>query len=63
MTIIEAINDTARSLTNLSKVLVAVAEKTEEVPAVQAVSVEPKKESKKDAKKETAKIYPIERTR
>lgn len=54
MTIIEAINDTARSLTNLSKVLVAVAEKTEGVPAVQAVSVEPKKESKKDAKKETA---------
>ena len=48
MTIIEAINDTARSLTNLSKVLVAVAEKTEGVPVAQAVSVEPKKESKKN---------------
>lgn len=54
MTIIEAINDTARALTNLSKVMVAVAEQTEGVPVAQAVSVEPKKESKKDVKKAIA---------
>lgn len=52
MTIIEAINDTARALTNLSKVMVAVAEQTEGVPVAQAVTVEAKKEPKKDAKKE-----------
>lgn len=50
MTIIEAINDTARALTNLSKVMVAVADQTEGVPATKAVNVEaeePKKETKK----------------
>lgn len=60
MTIIEAINDTARSLTNLSKVLVAVAEKTEGVPAVQAVTVDAKEEPKKATKKTEAKETPIE---
>lgn len=55
MTIIEAINDIARSLTNLSKVLVAVAEKAEGVPAVQAVTVDSKEESKKAAKNTEAK--------
>ena len=60
MTIIEAINDTARSLSNLSKVLVAVAEKTEGVPAVQAVTVDAKEEPKKETKKTEAKETPTE---
>ena len=55
MTIIEAINDTARSLSNLSKVLVAVAEKTEGVPAVQAVTVDAKEEPKKETKEDGSK--------
>lgn len=60
MTIIEAINDTARSLSNLSKVLVAVVEKTEGVPAVQAVTVDAKEEPKKATKKTEAKETPTE---
>lgn len=36
MTIIDAINDTAKALTNLSKVLVTVAEQTEGIPAKEA---------------------------
>lgn len=57
MTIIEAINDTARSLSNLSKVLVAVAEKTEGVPAV---TVDAKEEPKKATKKTEVKETPTE---
>ena len=39
MTVIEAINDTAKALTSLSKVLVAVGEQTKGVPAQAAVSI------------------------
>ena len=39
MTVIEAINDTAKALTNLSKVLVAVGEQTKGVPAPVAASI------------------------
>lgn len=49
MTIIDAINDTAKALTNLSKVLVAVAEQTEGISVKEAVNVPAKKEEKKAA--------------
>ncbi|MGN8805465.1 MULTISPECIES: DNA ligase [unclassified Blautia] len=52
MTIIEAINNTAKALTNLSKVLVAVAEQTEGIPAKEAVNIPAKKEEKKAASSE-----------
>ena len=57
MTIIDAINDTARALTNLSKVMVAVAEQTEGVPATQALSTDAKeaKKGKADSEAESKK--------
>ena len=56
MTIIDAINDTAKALTNLSKVLVAVAEQTEGIPAKEAVNIPAKKEEKKTEPKEEATV-------
>lgn len=56
MTIIDAINDTAKALTNLSKVLVAVAEQTEGIPAKEAVSIPAKKEEKKTEPKEEVTV-------
>lgn len=56
MTIIDAINDTAKALTNLSKVLVAVAEQTEGIPAKEAVNIPAKKEEKKAASKEETTV-------
>ena len=51
MTIIDAINDTARALTNLSKVLVEVANETEGLPATEVMGVDATdKESEKDKK-------------
>ena len=47
MTVIEAINDTAKALTNLSRVLVAVGEQTKGVPAQAAVSIPVDKAPKK----------------
>ena len=61
MTIIDAINDTAKALTNLSKVLVAVAEQTEGIPAKEAVNVPAKKEEKKAAPSE--EVVTIEQVR
>lgn len=52
MTIIDAINDTAKALTNLSKALVAVAEQTEGIPVKEAVKIPVKKEDKKTEPKE-----------
>lgn len=51
MTIIDAINDTARALTNLSKVMVEVANQTEVVSVTEALDVEAKKEEAKEPKK------------
>ena len=60
MTVIEAINDTAKALTNLSKVLVAVAEQTEGIPAKEAVNIPVKKEEKKkEAKENTVTIEQV----
>lgn len=56
MTMIDALNDTAKALTNLSKVLVAVAEKTEGVPAKEAGNIPTKKEEKKTEPKEEATV-------
>lgn len=56
MTIIEAINDTAKALTNLSKVLVAVAEQTEGIPAKEAVNIPAKKVDKKAESKEETTV-------
>lgn len=47
MTVVEAINDTAKALTNLSKVLVAVGGQTKGMPAAQAATVEVEKEPAK----------------
>ena len=52
MTIIEAINNTSKALKNLYKVLVAVAEQTEGIPAKEAVNIPAKKEEKKAASSE-----------
>ena len=56
MTIIDAINDTAKALTNLSKVLVAVAEHTESIPTKEAVNIPAKKEEKKTEPKEETTV-------
>ena len=56
MTIIDAINDTAKALINLSKVLVAVAEQAEGIPAKKAVNIPAKKEDKKTESKEETTV-------
>lgn len=54
MTIMDAINDTAKALTNLSKLLVAVAEQTEGISANVAVKILAKKvDEKAETKEET----------
>lgn len=53
MTIIEAIDDTAKALKNLSKVLTAVGEQTKGMPAAQAASVEAKEEASAKTEKVT----------
>lgn len=54
MTIIDAINDTAKALTNLSKVLVTVAEQTEGIPAKEAFKIPAKNvDEKAEPKEET----------
>lgn len=69
MTVIEAINDTAKALTNLSKVLVAVGEQTKGMPAAQATTVDVEKEpvKKQDTtskkKKEEEQTVTIEQVR
>jgi archaellum component FlaD/FlaE len=45
MTVIEAINDTAKSLQNLAKVLTAVAEQTKGIPAYAVMDKEAKEET------------------
>lgn len=63
MTIIDAINDTAKALTNLSKVLVAVSEQTKGIPAAQATSMEVEEVPKeKEAQEKTEKV-PVEKVR
>lgn len=47
MTVVEAINDTAKALANLSKVLVAVEEQTKGMSVAQAATVEVEKEPAK----------------
>lgn len=56
MTIIDAINDTAKALTNLSKVLVAVAEQTEGILAKVVVKISAKKVDKKAEPKEDTTV-------
>lgn len=63
MTIIEAINDTAKALSNLSRALVAADEQTEEVPATQAVSAEAKEESPAEPEKEVTESISVETVR
>lgn len=63
MTIIEAINDTAKALSNLSKVLVAVGEQTKGMLAAQAVSVEAKEETFTETEKECVKSVSVETVR
>lgn len=63
MTIIEAINDTAKALSNLSKVLVAVGEQTKGMPAAQAVSLEAKEEAPAEPEKEVTESISVETVR
>lgn len=63
MTIIEAINDTAKALSNLSKVLVEVGEQTKGMPAAQAVSVEAKEEAPAEPEKKEALSVSVETVR
>lgn len=63
MTIIEAINDTAKALSNLSKVLVAVGEQTKGMPAAQAVSIEAKEEAPAEPEKKETMSVSVETVR
>lgn len=66
MTVIEAINDTAKALTNLSKVLVAVGEQTKGVPAPVAASIpveEAPKPEKRESAEDTKEVITIEQVR
>lgn len=63
MTVIKAIDDTAKALQNLSKVLAAVAEQTKGMPAAQAVSVEANEEAPVKQEKEEAESVSVETVR